>query len=72
MATISYRLNRGVSVINVYTASKPALHDSRFTLTRFYRIHSFSRVDWPRLGFATSFSQLKQLDPRALSFPNSM
>ena len=68
-----YRFNRGVSVDNVYTASSRFFIDSRFTLTRFYTGYTPYQQGWDlaSLGFSPTFiGQLKQLDPRALKFPN--
>jgi hypothetical protein len=68
-----YRFNRGVSVDNVYMASTRLFIDTRFTLTRFYTGYTPYQEGWDlaSLGFSPSFiNQLKQLDPRALKFPN--
>lgn len=68
-----YRFNRGLSVDNVYTASTRFFIDTRFTLTRFYTGYTPYQQGWDlaSLGFSPTFiSQLKQLDPRALKFPN--
>jgi hypothetical protein len=68
-----YRFNRGLSVDNVYTVSSRFFIDSRFTLTRFYTGYTPYQQGWDlaSLGFSPTFiSQLKQLDPRALKFPN--
>jgi len=68
-----YRFNRGVSVDNVYMASTRFFVDTRFTLTRFYTGYTPYQQGWDlaALGFSPTFiSQLKQLDPRALKFPN--
>lgn len=68
-----YRFNRGVSLDNVYTVSPRFFIDARFTLTRFYTGYTPYQQGWDLagLGFSPTFlSQLKQLDPRALKFPN--
>jgi hypothetical protein len=68
-----YRFNRGASVDNVYMASPRFFIDSRFTLTRFYTGFTPYQEGWDlaSVGFSPAFlSQIKQLDPRALKFPN--
>ncbi len=68
-----FRFNRGASVDHVYTASSGFFVNSRYTLTRFITGYLPFQTGWDlaSLGFSQRYiDQLKQLDSRALKFPN--
>jgi hypothetical protein len=68
-----YRFNRGAAVDHVYTVSPTFFVNSRYTLTRFITGYTPFQEGWDlaSLGFSSTFiNQLKQLDSRALKFPN--
>ncbi len=68
-----YRFNRGAFLDHVYTPSSRFFVNSRYSLTRFITGYTPFQEGWDlaSLGFSSNFiGQLKQLDPRALKFPN--
>jgi len=68
-----YRFNRGAAFDHVYAISPRFFIDSRYSFMRFRTGYTPYQEGWDlaSLGFSPVFlNQLKQLDPRALKFPN--
>ena len=68
-----YRFNHGAAIDHVYIASPSFVIDSRYSFMRFTTGYTPYQQGWDlaSLGYSSAFiSELQQLDPRALKFPN--